>query len=332
MEQHKNKYDPKGEHRIGILILNCNGKRWLIPLFDALLSNGYQNIQIYLVDNASDDGSVELTVEQYPEVAVIRMGENLGYSTAYNLTMPHAFDGGCEWVILANNDVRIEPDCLSELAQIAQSDSNIGVLGPAFLAWESDDPNYYMVGNHPYAIQAMKSKSFDPVDVEWVEGSFLMVSRRCFEAVGPLDPYLNFYWEEADFCRRARRRGWRVVLVSRAVARHYAGGSINQQNSTAIGRLKLRNYYIYKMTDPFQSFGKNLRDATYLLLVNLKAARSARPSSLIHEIRVFGKVIREIRHIYKKWARDRAGTHPSISDAQGSLKDVKVICDQKESL
>ena len=312
--------------KIGLLILNRNGIKWIPSIFNSLMADGYPNKQIFLVDNASDDGSVEWTLERYPEVTVIRMPQNLGYCMAYNLAMPYAFADGCEWVIWANNDIKLEPGCLSELARIAQSDSKIGVLGPAFLAWDSDTPNYYMLGNHPYAIPAMQSQSQQPIDVEWVEGSFLMVSRRCVEAIGPLDPYLYFYWEEVDFCRRARHQGWRVVLVPSAIARHYAGGwsAGDQQNKTRANWLQSRNHYIYQLANPFQSFTQNVKDVLHLFLVNLKANNKGF-QSLLFDIRLFGQVIRDIRTIYKKWLRDRMGGHPPTTTQEFQSARIEVI-------
>jgi GT2 family glycosyltransferase len=317
---------------IGILVLNRNGKDWLPLLYESLKNNGYPNRRVYLVDNASNDGSVELTLECYPEVTVIRMPQNLGYCMAYNLAMPYAFADGCEWVIWANNDIKLEPGCLSELARIAQSDSEIGVLGPAFLSWDSDVPNYYMIGNHPDAVEAMKSKSREPIDVEWVEGSFLMVSRRCVERVGPLDPYLYFYWEEADFCRRARYKGWRVVLVPSALARHYAGGwsSADKVNKQKANWLQSRNYYIYQLANPFQSFTQNLRDGLHLFLVNMESNFPRQMPSLKSHFRIFSEVIRDIRVIHKKWARDKAGIHPRMSNPGFSLKDVRVFYERTD--
>lgn len=310
---------------LGILILNRNGKEWLSPLYDSIKFDGYPEVRVYLVDNASDDGSVELTLERYPEVTILRVPQNLGYCMAYNLSMPYAFANGCEWVIWANNDIKLEPGCLSELARIAESDSKIGVLGPAFLAWESDEPNYYIVGNHPYAIPAMRSQSHEPIDVEWVEGSFLMVSRHCVEAIGPLDPYLFFYWEETDFCRRARYQGWKVVLVPSALARHYAGGSVNEQNKGIINRVQSRNYYIYKLTNPFQGFLRNFMNSLHVFLVNVKPNRRGSPSSLMTEIRVFGQVLGDIRNIHKKWVRDRMGVHPPITTEEFQSTHIEVI-------
>jgi hypothetical protein len=312
--------------KIGILVLNRNGVKWIPSILDSLMTDCYQNKQIFLVDNASDDGSVEWTLERYPEVTILRMPQNLGYCMANNLAMPFAFSDDCEWVIWSNNDVKLDPGCLSELARIAQSDSKIGVLGPTFLEWESDEPNYYMVGNHPYAIPAMKSQSREPIDVEWVEGSFLMVSRRCVEAVGSLDPYLFFYWEETDFCRRARHQGWKVVLVPSALARHYAGGwsAGDKQNKTKASCLQSRNYYIYQLANPFQSFTQNVKDAVHLFLVNLKANNKGF-QSLLFDIRLFGQVIRDIRTIYKKWFRDRMGEHPPITTEEFQSTRIEVI-------
>ena len=312
---------------IGILIINHNGKGWLSPLYDSLRNNEYPRSRIYLVDNCSEDGSVEATLMHYPEVNVIRMPENLGYCMAYNLAMPQAFKDGCEWVIWANNDILLEGNCLNELARAAQRDSRIGVLGPAFLTWEGNDPNYYMVGNHPYAIPAMKAKSCEPIRVEWVEGSFLMVSRRCVEAVGPLDPYLYFYWEEADFCRRARHQGWGVVLVPSALARHYAGGwsAREKKNITAANQLQSRNYYIYKLANPLQSITRNFGEALHLFLVILKGCLFSKPRLAGLHLRVFAGILRDLGVIYKKWKRDREGKHPPPLRDGVARERVKVI-------
>jgi GT2 family glycosyltransferase len=313
--------------KIGILVLNRNGVKWIPSILNSLRSDVYQDRQIFIVDNASDDGSVEMIHERYPEVTVIQMPQNLGYCMAYNLAMPYAFADGCEWVIWANNDILLEPGCLRELVRIAQGDRRIGVLGPAFLAWESDEPNYYIIGNHPYAIDAMRSRSKEPIGVEWVEGSFLMVSRQCVEAVGPLDPYFFIYWEEADFCRRARHKGWRVVLVPSALARHYAGGSLvdGQQNLETVNQLQSRNYYIYILADPFRGFFANFIAAIHLFLVNLKQHFPKKLSYMIFHMEIFTHVIKEIRPIYKKWERDRRGGYPPVSNGEISLQDVRVI-------
>ena len=310
--------------RIGVLVLNRNGRHWLNSIFQSLREEKYPNKQIFLIDNASTDGSVEMTVEKYPEVTTIRLPQNLGYCMAYNLAMPYAFAAGCEWVIWANNDIRLEPGCLGTLVNAAQSDALIGVLSPAFLAWDSDEPNYYMLGNHPHAIPAMKSHSCKPINVDWVEGSFLMVSRRCLERVGPLDPYLYFYWEEADFCRRARYQGWRVVLVPGALARHYAGGWSNgdPQNIAKATLLQARNHYIYQLANPLQNFLINLVDVVHLFLVNLKNYFPNKICMVKLHLRIFARVLGDLGIIHGKWYRDRKIDHPP--ETTGAIQSIRV--------
>jgi GT2 family glycosyltransferase len=313
--------------RIGILVLNRNGKRWLPTIYDSIRLNAYPNALVYLVDNNSDDGSVEFTLDKYPDVTIVSLPQNLGYCMAYNLAMTHAFADGCEWVVWANNDVKLEPRCLERLALAAQCDSRIGIVGPAFLEGEGEEPNYYMLGNHPAACSNMKIGSRESIDVEWVEGSFLMVSRQCVQDVGPLDPYLFFYWEETDFCRRARHKGWRVVMTTAALARHYAGGwsQALEENRITANKLQTRNYYIYKVADPFSGFVHNIFDAAHLLLVQIKQNLAGKPSLAFFHLRIFANILANLPTLHRKWARDKAGKHPPDLRKGMTPVELKII-------
>ena len=305
------------ERPIGVLILNHNGRQWLPPLFHSIRQNGYGSVHIYLVDNCSTDGSVESTLRDYPDVTVIRMPMNLGYCMAYNLAMPHAFARGCEWVIWANNDILLEPGCLLELAKAVQSDPAIGVAGPAFLCWENDEPNYYMKGKNPALIPAMKARSSTPVDVDWVEGSFLMVSRDTIEKSGPLDPCFFAFWEEAEFCRRVRYSGKRVVLVPKAWARHYGGGSFSGEPSRKLRNwLQTRNLHIYALTDPNRSFSRNLLASAHLLAVGMKSALKHSPGSALLEMHAFSAVWMCLHGWHKKWVNGRRCIRPATLDRE----------------
>ena len=312
---------------IGVMILNCNGQRWLGPIYESLRRQEYPGLKVYLVDNASSDDSVALTTAKYPEVKILRFSQNLGYCMAYNRAMPLAFAEGCEWVVWANNDVLLESGCLLEMANAALQSGDIGVIGPTFYAWDNDEPNYYMKGKHPAAIEPMQKKRAAAFDVDWVEGSFLMVSQKCIGDVGWLDPYLFFYWEETDFCRRALRKGWRVVLAPRAIARHYAGGwsSGNQALTQTANFLKSRNQYIYALADPNHSFAYNVVRCCHTFLVLCKAAVRHSRGALGYEIRAFGKLIPELPKIRRKWQRDRRATSPSVTSPEYAQVSMEVL-------
>jgi GT2 family glycosyltransferase len=301
------------ESFIGIMVLNYNGKQWLSPLFESIRRNGYPGIRIYLVDNGSTDGSVEATLRDHPDVTVMRMPKNLGYCMAYNLAMPHAFADGCEWVIWANSDILLEPGCLQELMRTVHSDPNIGVVGPAFLSWDGKEPNYYMQGKHPALVKAMSERSSVPVDVDWVEGSFLMVSRETVEKAGPLDPCFFAFWEEAEFCRRVRYLGKRVVLAPAAWARHYGGVSFSNASGKKLKTwLQSRNFHIYELMDPHRSFARNLLSSAHLLAANVKFASKTSLRAVVLELRAYATVLLNVQMWHRKWLDERRHIKPPI--------------------
>jgi GT2 family glycosyltransferase len=115
--------------QIGILVLNHNGQNWLPTIYQSIREQSYPRAKMYLVDNASTDSSVQWTQEEYPEVTILRMPSNLGYCMAYNVAMKQAFSDQCEWVIWANNDVKLEAGCLSGMVEAAQSDARMESQG-----------------------------------------------------------------------------------------------------------------------------------------------------------------------------------------------------------
>ncbi len=293
------------------MILNFNGLKWLEPVYESIEAQIDADIVVYLVDNGSSDESLTLTRERYPQVRIIAMPGNLGFAMAYNMATPIAFDDGCDWVVWANNDILLMPDCVSQMVSAAQSDPTIGIVGPAGLEWEGERPNRYMRSVHRASLEAMRARDPKPIPVDWVEGSFMMVSRVCFESVGPIDPVYFFYWEEIDYCRKARYQGWKVALAPAAVMRHYAGGTSQSNRSKAKGgknrfdHLQSRNRYLYLLTDPEKGFAVN-----WWLTVAHFLARITRPGSkrLKHfpaELRAFVAAMAMWRTASSKWRRDR---------------------------
>ncbi len=304
----------QGSFFFGVLILNMNGLKWLRNLLPCLEEDRCLNKKVYIIDNGSTDGSVEWVRENHPNVVVLAMPENLGYCMAYNLASRIAFNDGCDWVIWQNNDTLVEPGWLDRFADVATQDPKIGVMGPVFLDWSNDGPNFFMRNRHPDVVPFMLDSDRAPVDCDWVEGSSCAVRKKCFEDVGPLEPDLFIYWEEADFCRRARFRGWRVAIVPGAVARHYGGGDTASGNGSVIpfNALKMHNSYVYKLCDPEREFSRNVLSAFRLWISVCRGAlRSQTPlHQLRDEAEVFGRVLRRLRRWRAKWCQDRAGRHP----------------------
>ena len=288
------------------MILNYNGLKWLEPIYESIKAQQSANLVVYLVDNDSSDESLTLTRERYPHVRIIAMPKNLGYATAYNLATPIALDEGCDWVVWANNDILLMPDCISQMTAAALSDPAIGIVGPTCLEWQGERPNRYMRAIHRASLDAVEARNPRPIAVDWVEGSFLMISRQCFEATGPIDPIYVFYWEEADYCRRARRHGWKVVLAPAAVVRHYGGGTATAKaGRTRFAHLGLRNSYLYLLTDPDAEWALNWRRTLKHFVGRATRRRIPRPGELAAEVKAFAAMLAMTGTASRKWRRDR---------------------------
>ncbi|MDP7072818.1 MAG: glycosyltransferase family 2 protein, partial [Candidatus Marinimicrobia bacterium] len=115
------------QSKISIIVLNYNGLRFLKTCFDSLRMTTYPNVELIMVDNASEDESVAYVNKRYPEVKIIEAGGNIGYSAGNNLGIKHA---DSEFVLLLNNDVEVTPGWLEPIMEEFQSDESIAAVQP----------------------------------------------------------------------------------------------------------------------------------------------------------------------------------------------------------
>jgi hypothetical protein len=122
--------------------------------------------------------------------------------------------------------------------------------------------------------------------------------------------------------------------VPSALARHYAGGwsAREKKKITAADQLHSRNYYIYKLANPFQGITRNFGEALHLFLVMLKGCLFSKPKRVGLHLRVFIGILKDLPPIYNKWKRDRAGKHLSPLREGMSCKKVRVIPGKEQDI
>ncbi len=162
---------------------------------------------------------------------VHRLARNLGYAGNNNVGLTLALEHGAAWILLLNDDVVVAPDCVERLLEAAAADERIGLLGPT--VFEHARPG--VVQSAGGALGRDWSARFlgpdepgwmpaaGPTDVAWLSGCALMARRELCEEVALLDERFFLYWEDVEWCLRARRSGWRVVHVPSATAWHKGG-------------------------------------------------------------------------------------------------------------
>src|SRR5262249_18654225 len=226
------------------VVLNHNGAVWLRRCLESLLTSSYPRLQVLLVDNASTDDSVTIARGISSQVRILRKDTNLGFCEGNNAGIAHALERGADYVALLNNDTYVEPDWLNPLVSVGENDQQIGILSPVQLEFDSDAFNSWMTTAVPHLLDELR-RGTEPgawLPVTWVEGSCLVAKRRVFARIGCLDPIFFAFFEEIDFCRRARAAGFEIALVPSSRIHHYRGGSFGQPGlATHRAFLALRN-------------------------------------------------------------------------------------------
>ena len=262
---------------VGIQILNFNGSDWLREVLPTLADFADQDSVVYLLDNASTDDSISVFRELMPAGKVIHMAVNCGFSPAYNLSIDTAWADGCSWVCLLNNDIHVSQDWIEPVRRIHRADPTTGIVGSSFREWNGSGPNAFMQARYPdWSDQLGESESHE---VDWVEGSAMFIRRECWQDVGPFDPNYFIFWDEAEYCRRARQHNWKVVMALDSVVEHFGGGSVHSDSSFR-KPLMQTNCYAYKLTNPERSFTANMGQWMRLVLTESRQVlRASQPLS-----------------------------------------------------
>lgn len=295
-----------------VIVLNYEGRRWLEACLDALRATEYPDFRIIVIDNASTDGSVDLVRERFPDLELIVNPTNLGFCEGNNIGIRRALEEGADYVVLLNPDTRVRPQWLKELIDVGESEPRIGIIGAVQLEYDGEEFNSWTQTALAAHLDELKepARARAWIGVEWVEGACFAVKRRVFEEIGLLDPIYFAFYEEIDFCRRARNRNWRAALAPRARIHHHRGGS--WEADARIRRERDyrcdRSQFIYAVTDPGRSAAANAKLYLVTLGTKIKDAVRARSASRLWDLgRMQLELAAEAGAIRRKWLKDREG-------------------------
>lgn len=216
---------PDAPFTLTVLILNWNSRAYLEACLAALEAQTLQPERVVLIDNGSTDDSLAFVRDRFPQVELRENGGNLGFAAGNNTALAGLESNAA---VLLNPDVVLSPDCLAALAAALAGDPRIGIAGAKL--WYPDRKTIQHAGGtvrHPqampghYGFGERDSGQHDAArDVDYVIGGAAAVRREVLETVGLLDEGFFLYFEDADYCARARDAGYRVVYEPRATAVH----------------------------------------------------------------------------------------------------------------
>ena len=233
-----------------IIILNYNGIKDTLELLDNIVKLDYSNYKIIVIDNASSDGS-NLELKKITNIDLIENNKNLGFVGGNNIGIKFALKQKADYILLLNNDTIVESDFLAKLVNAMESDSGIGLTGSKIMNY-NDRQKIWSAGG---GIKKWSKKTFqygegkiddgsydEPKEVDFLSGCCLLIRREVIEKIGLLDDDYFMYYEDVDYCLKAKRAGFKVFYVPQSVIWHKVA---NSSSRSFRDFYRMRNYILY---------------------------------------------------------------------------------------
>jgi len=221
---------------VSVIVVTWNTREMTLRCLEHLRKavNGL-DAEVFVVDNASSDGTAAAIREKYAEVKLISAERNLGFAGGNNLAIAKA---GGRYILLLNSDAMVEPGTVRELLSFMDARGDVGACGAQLLNRDGTRQNSF--DNFPTFATELLPKSLlralfprrypskrqeyrEPLEVESVLGTCMMVRAEAMKQAGVLDERFFFLYEETDWCLRMRKAGWRIFFVPSARAMHLQG-------------------------------------------------------------------------------------------------------------
>lgn len=229
-----------GRVDVSVIVVNWNTRELLSQCLQSVCeAAGDLSVEVIVVDNASDDGSVELLSRNFPQARVIANAKNVGFVRGNNQAL--ALSQG-QYVLLLNSDAALLPDALVRLVRFMNARPSVGIVGPRILnpdgSFQSsymDFPNLwselllttklYTLSHSSHYPSHSPRQSQEVTEADWVSGACLMIRHQALEQVGGMDESILMYSEEVDLCWRVKEAGWGVCYFPDAEVKHWGGQS-----------------------------------------------------------------------------------------------------------
>lgn len=228
---------------VSVVVVSWNAKNLLRMCLESICrGSSFAPSQVIVVDNCSTDGAPEMVAAEFPEVRLVRRGENGGYAIAVNEGI-ECCEG--DYIAIVNSDIVVDRECLMRLQRFLEQNPKVGLVGPRLQKPDGTlDPtvrespnlrnslnsalglNRLLPGSELFSGAIRSADEHErPCRAEVISGALWFVRAIAIREVGLLDEGYFMYAEDLDWCRRFRDTGWEVAFCPDARAFHHHGGS-----------------------------------------------------------------------------------------------------------
>lgn len=229
--------------KVAVVILNFKVKNETINCIQSLKKSEYKNLDIIVVDNNSCDGLAQ-EIQKIDGVSFISNNKNLGYTGGNNIGIKKALSNNADYIFILNPDTLVDKNAIGSLLSTAERE-NAAIVGPKIL-FSDKKTIWYAGGTLDLANVLGRHRGVDEKDngqykkieeTDNVTGGAMFVKREVFEKIGLFDDKYFLYYEDSDFCYRAKKAGFKLFFDPFAIIYH------GNAKSTGLGS-SLQDYFI----------------------------------------------------------------------------------------
>lgn len=227
---------------VAVVILNYNTRDLLQKFIPSVLAVDYPNMQVWVADNGSEDGSVAMLRETFPEVECLELPINYGFAEGYNQALQKV---NADYYLLLNSDVEVPKNWLRPLIQEAERMPFTGAAQPKILDYQLRDQfeyagaaggwidflGYPFCRGRIFATVEKDKGQYDTVqEIFWASGAAFLVRGPLFHQLGGFDGDYFAHLEEIDLCWRIKKAGYKILAVPSSEVYHMGGGTLDYES------------------------------------------------------------------------------------------------------
>lgn len=227
--------------KVGIILVNYNGKKYIKDCINSLLAQTYNNIEILFWDNHSEDASVKIVKQMYPQVYLYESQHNYGFAKANNLAVKKMLEMGMDYVLLLNVDTIADPHLVERL--LMRADDNSVTTAQIYRGKRGRDIWYAggrLLINEGDSRHSKKRNCKNAKRVTFISGCCMMIHQDIIRKYGLFDTNYYMYYEDTDLCMRWYLGGVQMYFIPDAYLWHKIGGSIGGT------RNQMKEYYVVR--------------------------------------------------------------------------------------
>lgn len=206
--------------QIYVIVVTCNGIKWIEECLKSVLSSSIP-VSLIVVDNSSSDTTIDFIKTSFPDVILLEQKENLGFGKANNIGIAYALKQNPDFVFLLNQDAKIEKVTIETLIRISESNADLGILTPLHLNWLGNGLEFGFYNEKLFSdlLLNQELKEFYLED-KFINASAWLLPVNTLNIVGGFDPIFFHYGEDVNYCQRVLFHGLKLVIVPKVKIFH----------------------------------------------------------------------------------------------------------------